>query len=71
MTGGLLDHLTEASHISIGLGCTFRHALEIVKAAHEYEAKQNPADEWAKVIYGNVIYGVDFAAGRRSDNGLA
>jgi hypothetical protein len=50
-TPGLLDHLTQASHISAGLGCTFREALEIVKAAGEYEAKREAHNEWANVIY--------------------
>jgi hypothetical protein len=62
---GLLSNLAEASHISAGIGCTFREALEIVKAAHEYEATKNQADAWANVIY------VDFAARRRIDHGLA
>jgi hypothetical protein len=26
MSGGLLDYLTEAAHISAGIGCTFREA---------------------------------------------
>lgn len=60
MTGGLLDHLTEASHIAAGIGCTFGEALEIVKAAHAEPEPIPPAD--------NVIYGVDFTA-RRVDHG--
>jgi hypothetical protein len=63
MSGGLLDYLTEAAHISAGLGCTFREASEIVKAAHEYEAKKDQADAWGHVIY------VDFAARHRIDHG--
>lgn len=60
----MFGHLTEASHISVGIGCTFREAMEIVKAAHEYEAKQDPTDAWANVIY------VDFRR-PRVDHGLA
>lgn len=55
MSGGLLDHLVEASHIAAGIGCTMEEAIEIVKAAHE------PPPE--PVTVANVIYGVDF--GRR------
>ncbi len=35
MSDGILSYLTEASHISAGIGCTFDEALEIVKSAHE------------------------------------
>lgn len=55
----MLDYLVEASHIAVGIGCTFDEALEIVKAARS-EPEPAPAD--------NVVYGVDFTA-RRIDHG--
>jgi hypothetical protein len=54
MSGGLLDHLTEASHIAAGIGCTFDEAMEIVKAANAEPEPIPPA------TIGNVVYGVDF-----------
>lgn len=55
MTGGLLDYVTEASHIAAGIGCTMDEAMEIVKAAH------TPRDEpAAPTTIDNVVYGVDF-----------
>ncbi|WP_262048463.1 hypothetical protein [Bradyrhizobium sp. Bra78] len=65
MTGGLLDHLVEASHISAGIGCTLDEAMEIVRAAH---AESTDDQDEATPPTGNVIYGVDFAARRRTDN---
>lgn len=59
----MLDHLVEASHISAGIGCTFREAMEIVKAAREYEAEREAHNAWANVIY------VDFMARQRVDHG--
>ncbi|MDA9437258.1 hypothetical protein [Bradyrhizobium sp. CCBAU 51627] len=54
---GLLDHLEQASHISAGMGCTFRAALEIVKAAEAHQAKPEQSTEWANVIWGTVFGG--------------
>lgn len=59
----MFEHLDEASHISAGLGCTFREAMEIVKAAREYAAEKEAHNEWANVIY------VDFMARQRVDHG--
>lgn len=59
MSGGLLDHLIEASHIATGIGCSMEEAMEIVKAAHE-----PPAEPDALSTIGSVVYGVDFARGR-------
>lgn len=58
MSGGLLDHLVEASHIAAGIGCSMQEAMAIVKAAHE-----PPAEPDTLSTIGNVVYGVDF--GRR------
>lgn len=63
MTDGILGNLMQAVQVQAEVGCDFGTALEIVKAANEYDLESAaPAD--------NVIYGVDFAA-RRIDNGLA
>jgi hypothetical protein len=37
MSGGLLDYLTQAAHISIGMGMPLAEAHEIVIAAHTAE----------------------------------
>jgi len=61
MSGGLLDHLTEAVAVQEFVGCDFGMAQAIVKAANEYDLKMAaPVD--------NVI-AVDFAARRRIDHG--
>jgi hypothetical protein len=57
VSGGLLDHIEQASHISAGIGCSFREAQEIVKAAIEYQAKREAHNEWANVIYVNFRSG--------------
>jgi hypothetical protein len=62
MSGGMLGNLTEAAAVQESVGCDFGTALAIVKAANEYDLEAAaPAD--------NVVYGVDFAAGRRIDHG--
>ena len=61
MSGGMFDHLTQAAQVQAEVGCDFGTALEILRAANEYDLEAAaPAD--------NVIR-VDFAARRRIDHG--
>jgi hypothetical protein len=60
MTGGILDHIFEATKVVSEAGVTFDEAMQIVHTKHQ------PAPE------SNVIYGVDFSRRRAKDeNGLA
>jgi len=61
VSGGILQNLTDALQVQEFVGCDFGMALDIVKAANEYDLESAaPAD--------NVI-AVDFAARRRIDHG--
>ncbi len=66
----MMDDLTQAAHISIGLGVDIDAALVMVAAANHYAAA--PA---APITVGNVVFGVDFSSGETSrrgrSNGLA
>jgi hypothetical protein len=56
MSGGMFHYLTEAGRVQEFVGCDFDMALEIVKAAYDYDVAQETLD--------NVIR-VDFQAKRR------
>jgi hypothetical protein len=53
---GLLDDLVEASHISAGMNIGFGEALDLVRAAYEFAAIEEPTPP---TTIGNVTY-VDF-----------
>jgi hypothetical protein len=63
MNEGILGHLFDAVAVQEFAGCDFDTAIEIVKAANEPVAEPEPP-----TATGNVIYGVDFTAGRWIDH---
>jgi hypothetical protein len=69
VNGGLLDHLTEASHIVAGMGVTLDEALEMVRAAHEFAEQDEPTLAVIRTE-GNVVYNVPFGA-PRANHGVA
>jgi len=58
MSGGMLDHLTEAAHIVAGMGITFEEALEIVADAHD-EFVASLDEPTPPTTIGNITF-VDF-----------
>ena len=54
----MLDYLTEASHVAIGMNIPFDEALNLVMEAKKW------AEEPESTLT-NVIYGVDFRRGAR------
>lgn len=64
-TAGLLDHLTQATHISEGMGIPFDEALNLVGEAYEWNLARAARDHEMAMsapitTIGNVTYGVDF-----------